>query len=105
MRSLLFLIFLNACSNSGSGGSPDLAELPADLGSNGVRPPARKSIDAVLAPSVNQLFVYGGDEQPFTMALPAPRQFVDDVWSYDVASGQWSMVATGVPPGPRGQYA
>jgi len=82
-----------------------MSMMPPDLGSNGVRPPGRKSMDAVLAPSVNQLFVYGGDQQPFTMALPAPRQFVADLWSYDWASGQWSMVATGVPSGPRGQYA
>jgi N-acetylneuraminic acid mutarotase len=104
LRFGLLLIFLNACSNSGSSPS-DMTMSPPDLGSNGVRPPGRKSIDAVLAPTLNQLFVYGGDQQPFTMALPAPRQFVDDLWSYDWASGQWSMVATGVPPGPRGQYA
>jgi hypothetical protein len=70
-----------------------------------LRPAARKDFDAVLVPGTAKVLVYAGDEAPFSMALPLPRQFVDEFWQYDLAGCAWQTVSATNSPGARGAYA
>jgi N-acetylneuraminic acid mutarotase len=101
-RTLALFFALIACNDThGATSSPDLAGPPMVTG---VRPPARKDVDGVLANGA--IYVYGGDEAPASTAIPAPKQLVDELWHFDPAKLSWDMLMpAGTSAGPRGGYA
>jgi hypothetical protein len=101
MRATLLILVAAGCSNGGSNSAPDMSTAP-DMTST-LRPPARQSIDAVLAGT--SVFVYGGDEEPANLSMAPPQQLVDDLWRFDVSTRVWSQVSTGNAPGARARYA
>src|SRR5258706_1228557 len=96
---LALLAACNSTATTGDGGSGD----GGNCGGRATRPQARSRVDAVLAGST--IYVYGGDEAPGTTMVPAPRQLVDELWTYDVACDAWTLLGTQQPPGPIGDYA
>jgi hypothetical protein len=83
--------------------------LPPDMAGctpGAMRPAARKDFDAVRVPGTQKILVYAGDQAPFSMALPLPRQFVDELWQYDASGcGGWQSLTATNSPGARGAYA
>jgi hypothetical protein len=105
IRFAWMALALVACNGANPGTGSDGGSDGSACMSSAVRPPGRKDVDAVLVPSSGKIVVFGGDVAPFSTALPAPRQLVDDLWRYDVACGTWENLGAGQAPGPRAAYA
>src|SRR6185503_8718981 len=103
-RSALVLVLMVAGCGSNKAGSPDGGDGGACM-SSALRPSARKDIEAVLVPSTKQILIYGGDEAPFDPnAMAQPKQFVDELWRFDLGCKTWEQL-TANAPGPRAGYA
>jgi hypothetical protein len=86
---------------AGRGAEGDLADLWAyDVAGNawsriepaGDVPAARFGHNAAFDPNSNRMLVFGGQAGP---------NFFNDVWAYDPAANQWSLLADGAGPEPR----
>jgi Galactose oxidase, central domain len=85
------------------GSSPSVGQDASMCAARAARPQARTRVDAITAGGT--IYVYGGDEAPGTTMVPAPRQLVDELWTYDAACDTWKLAGAQQPPGPIGDYA
>jgi hypothetical protein len=73
-----------------------------EIGSCSTRPAPRGDVSAVLVPTSNQLYLYGGDQTPVGPA----RQLIPGLWRYSFAScARWTPLTVSADPGPRAGYA
>ena len=69
-----------------------------DISPSGTRPLRRCLHHAVYVPRSDQMLLYGGCSSGFG---PCPQ---GDLWSFDLATNQWTQIVTTVSPAPRQRY-